>query len=80
MIEVKNSDVSKGRAAARWLDEGRWDFVLAVGDDWTDEDIFSMLSEEHFSIKVGVDISSANYFLESPDKVREFVQELAALS
>jgi trehalose 6-phosphate synthase/phosphatase len=80
MIEVKNSDVSKGRAAARWLDEGGWDFVLAVGDDWTDEDIFSMLSEEHFSIKVGVDISSANYFLESPDKVREFVQELAALS
>ncbi len=81
MIEVKNSDVSKGRAAARWLDDGsRWDFVLAVGDDWTDEDIFSMLSEEHFSIKVGVDISSANYFLESPDKVRELVQELAALS
>lgn len=80
MIEVKNSDVSKGRAAARWLDGGQWDFVLAVGDDWTDEDIFSMLSEEHFSIKVGVDISSANYFLESPDKVRGLVQELAALS
>lgn len=80
MIEVKNSDVSKGRAAARWLEGAEWDFVLAVGDDWTDEDIFSMLSEEHFSIKVGVDISSANYFLESPDKVRELVQELAELS
>ena len=80
MIEVKNSDVSKGRAAARWLEGNTWDFVLAVGDDWTDEDIFSMLSEEHFSIKVGVDISSANYFLESPDKVRELVQELAELS
>jgi trehalose 6-phosphate synthase/phosphatase len=80
MIEIKNSDVSKGRAAARFLDAGARDFVLAVGDDWTDEDIFSMLSDDHFSIKVGVDISSANYFLESPDRVREFVQELAALS
>ena len=80
MIEIKNTDVSKGRAAARWLDAGEWDFVLAVGDDWTDEDIFTMLSEDHYSIKVGVDISSAKYFLESPDQVRRLVQELASES
>jgi trehalose 6-phosphate synthase/phosphatase len=80
MIEIKNTDVSKGRAATRWLEGGDWDFVLAVGDDWTDEDIFSMLGEEHYSIKVGVDISSAKYFLESPDTVRGLVQELAGHS
>jgi trehalose 6-phosphate synthase/phosphatase len=80
MIEIKNSDVSKGRAASRWLARGDWDFVLAVGDDWTDEDIFSMLTEDHYSIKVGVDISSAKYFLESPDRVRGLVQQLADLS
>jgi trehalose 6-phosphate synthase/phosphatase len=80
MIEIKNTDVSKGRAAARFLESEEWDFVLAVGDDWTDEDIFTMLSDDDYSIKVGVDISSAKYFLESPDQVRELVQELAEQS
>ncbi|MFP4231314.1 MAG: bifunctional alpha,alpha-trehalose-phosphate synthase (UDP-forming)/trehalose-phosphatase [Spirochaetaceae bacterium] len=79
MIEIKNTDVSKGRAAARWLESSDWDFVLAVGDDWTDEDIFTMLPEHAYSIKVSVDISSAKYFLESPDAVRKMVQELAGL-
>ncbi|MFO8065518.1 MAG: bifunctional alpha,alpha-trehalose-phosphate synthase (UDP-forming)/trehalose-phosphatase [Spirochaetota bacterium] len=77
MIEIKNTDVSKGRAATRWVDAGPWDFVLAVGDDWTDEDIFNMLDDRDFTIKVGVDISSANYFLESPDQVRQLVKRLA---
>jgi len=76
-LEIKNSNVSKGRAAARWITEESWDFVMAVGDDWTDEDIFTMVPDTGYSIKVGVDISSAHYFLESVEEVRELVQQLA---
>jgi trehalose 6-phosphate synthase/phosphatase len=77
LLEIKNSNVSKGRAAAQWYNRHEWDFVAAIGDDWTDEDIFRMLGEEHYSIKVGLDVSSANYFLESVEQVRTFIRELA---
>ncbi|MFW5729431.1 MAG: hypothetical protein ACOCYG_07180, partial [Spirochaetota bacterium] len=66
-----------GRAASRWYQRQEWDFVTAIGDDWTDEDIFGMLGPEHYTIKVGLDVSSANYFLESVEEVRAFIRELA---
>lgn len=77
LLEIKNSNVSKGRAAAQWYNRHEWDFVAAIGDDWTDEDIFRMLADEHYSIKVGLDVSSADYFLESVEQVRSFIRELA---
>jgi len=79
LLEIKNSNVSKGRAASQWFQRQDWDFVVAMGDDWTDEDIFRLLGPEHYSIKVGLDISSANYFLESVEQVRAFIRELAPL-
>lgn len=79
LLEIKNSNVSKGRAASQWFQRQDWDFVVAMGDDWTDEDIFRMLGPEHYSIKVGLDISSANYFLESVEQVRAFIRELSPL-
>jgi trehalose 6-phosphate synthase/phosphatase len=44
VIEVKHSNVNKGRAAGRWLDaEDGSKFILAIGDDITDEDLFAAL-------------------------------------
>lgn len=77
LLEIKNSNVSKGRAAAQWYQRHEWDFVVAIGDDWTDEDIFRMLDSQHYSIKVGLDVSSADFFLESVEQVRAFIRELA---
>ena len=77
LLEIKNSNVSKGRAASQWYQRRKWDFVTAIGDDWTDEDIFRMLGPEDYTIKVGLDVSSANYFLESVEQVRAFIRALA---
>ncbi len=78
VIEVKESNVNKGRAAQRWLREGpEYDFVLAIGDDVTDEDLFAVLPEESYSIKVGrAPQSKARYYLRDADQVRDLLEDL----
>ncbi len=75
-LEIKNSIINKGRGASRWLSRSEWDFIFAVGDDWSDEELFSMLPEWAYSIKVGLDISSARYFLESEHEVRQLIEDM----
>jgi len=78
VIEVKNIGISKGRTALKWIRKTTWDFILAVGDDVTDEDIFSVLPETAFSIKVGMGASQARYQLESPLEVNALLGDLAS--
>ena len=75
VVEVKNSGVNKGQAALRWLSEDI-DFVLAVGDDWTDEDTFRVLPKEAWTIKVGFGSTAAHYNIGSPGKVVALLMEL----
>lgn len=78
VIEVKQSSVNKGRAAQRWLTEKPgYDFILAIGDDVTDEDLFAALPESAHSIKVGrAAQSKADYYLSEPNDVRRFLKRL----
>ncbi|GAB3770123.1 bifunctional alpha,alpha-trehalose-phosphate synthase (UDP-forming)/trehalose-phosphatase [Spirosoma horti] len=78
VVEVKNADTDKGRMARQLALAYPYEFVLAVGDDRTDEDLFSVLSgPEHHTIKVGQGATSALYRIESVPQVlallREFV-------
>src|SRR6059036_3971213 len=43
VVEVRNAGVNKGAAALHWLAPETPDFILAIGDDWTDEDMFSVM-------------------------------------
>ena len=52
VLEVHPSDISKGRIAQEWLIHDH-DFVLCVGDDATDEEMFAVMPPEAYSIKVG---------------------------
>ncbi len=54
VVEIKQSNINKGRAALRLLPaDPPYDFVLAIGDDVTDEDVFDSLPEDAWTIKVG---------------------------
>ncbi len=46
MVEVRSAGVNKGTAAMHFVSRGDYDFILAVGDDWTDEDLFKILPEK----------------------------------
>jgi trehalose 6-phosphate synthase/phosphatase len=79
VIEVKSAGVDKGKAALQWIDSGRWDFIFAAGDEWTDEDMFRVLPPDAFSIKVGYAPSHAKWHVPSHTDIltllREFVRE-----
>jgi trehalose 6-phosphate synthase/phosphatase len=76
VIEVKDATIDKGQAAARWLAAGGHDFVLAAGDDWTDEDMFSALPDSAYTIKVGRVASKARFSLDSYKGLRALLRKL----
>jgi trehalose 6-phosphate synthase/phosphatase len=76
VIEFKNMEVNKGKAALNWLYDKHPDFILALGDDHTDEDIFRVLPDEAFTIKVGNNISEAKYYLNDFKEVRKLLWSL----
>jgi trehalose 6-phosphate synthase/phosphatase len=71
-------EADKGHAAWRWLSRGVWDFVLAMGDDLTDEDLFSALPASAYSVKVGSSASRASFRVSSVEKARAFLKELVS--
>jgi len=76
VIEIKSTEVNKGRAAASWLTRYNADFVMAIGDDWTDEDTFKAMPDQSYSIKVGSSQSAANYSIKGPNQVRALLSSL----
>ena len=55
-----------------------WRFILAAGDDNNDEVMFSQLPANAYTIKIGLDISEARYYLESPAQLRRLLSEIVA--
>jgi trehalose 6-phosphate synthase/phosphatase len=78
VMEIKHIGINKGRAAQRWLAKEQWDFILAIGDDVTDEDVFAVLPESAYSLKVGLGPSKARFNIASQHEVGELLQEMVA--
>ncbi|MEM9258351.1 MAG: bifunctional alpha,alpha-trehalose-phosphate synthase (UDP-forming)/trehalose-phosphatase [Bacteroidota bacterium] len=76
VVEIKNAGVNKGKATSHWVQKHKWDFVLGIGDDATDEDIFAALPEHGVSIKVGTDRTAAKYKLSGVSEVRKMFKSL----
>jgi len=77
VIEVKTGGINKGVATMQFLQNKNFDFIFAVGDDWTDEYMFRELPESAHSIKVGLKHTAAKYKVESVFAVRTLLAELA---
>lgn len=78
VIEIKNSGINKGKAAFKWLQE-EYDFILAVGDDWTDEDTFDVMPDSAYTIKVGYSPTNARFNIESYENLRELLVNISQL-
>lgn len=77
VLEIKAAGINKGNAASRWLVKYPADFVLALGDDRTDEDTFRALPPEAYSVRVGTDARSlARFHIASPAEVRQLLRRL----
>ena len=47
VIEIRVTGIDKGAAAKKILSDGNFDFIMAIGDDKTDEDMFRSPNGEH---------------------------------
>jgi trehalose 6-phosphate synthase/phosphatase len=75
-IEIRNAAVNKGVAVQRWMAKDQFDFVLAIGDDSTDEDMFAALPQWAYSFRVGTTRTRARFRLRNPADVGQFLAEL----
>ena len=76
IIEVKKSGYDKGTVALKLLGLAKYDFIMAIGDDKTDEDLFRALPPEALTLKVGVAASLAKYNLKDPEQVAHLMDRL----
>lgn len=76
IVEIKNPSISKGYEILRLLKENTYDFLLAMGDDVTDEDMFRSLPEDAVTVKVGSVSESARFSLKSPAESLNFLEKL----
>lgn len=80
VLEIKYSGINKGKAAINKMASNNYDFILAIGDDWTDEYTFEAMPSEAYTIKVGTKATKASIYIDSVDSVRKLLKQLAYFS
>jgi trehalose 6-phosphate synthase/phosphatase len=78
-VEIRRAGVDKGSALLAWTGHGDYDFILGIGDDTTDEDLFKALPKAAVSIRVGISATHAQYNLRSSADVIELLRSFAGL-
>jgi len=77
IIEFKSIDIHKGKIVKDLILQNLYDFILCIGDDITDEDMFySLTNTNAWTIKVGNDRSFSRYNIADAEKVVELLASL----
>jgi len=76
VLEIKSGSVNKGKASNHLLLNQNFDYILCMGDDFTDEFMFEELPDSATTIKVGFKKTKAKYYIKDTFKVRDFLKEL----
>ena len=79
IVEFKSPRFTKGSEARRLLEKGHYDFILAMGDDVTDEDTFHELPKNAFTIMIGSISASARFSLLAQTDVLPFLRLLTQI-
>lgn len=74
VLEVRMIGVDKGTASNNMLALLKPDFILGIGDDATDEDMFKALQDNAYTIKIGRANTSAQYTILSQREVFPFLE------
>lgn len=76
VVEIRPLGVDKGVAALRCLGKDGGDFIMAIGDDRTDEDLFKALPDSAYTIKVGEGPTAAKFRLPDQASVVNMLKNL----
>lgn len=80
VIEIKNTSINKGIATFHYLSQEKPDFILTAGDDTTDEDMFSVLPDSAYTIKIGDSKSQAQFHMKHPSSLLKLLEILVLKS
>jgi trehalose-6-phosphatase len=76
-VEVKLVWANKGQMYSRLLvPDHKPDFIMAAGDDATDEDLFAQLPQSAWTIHVGRNRSRARYYVSDPKEMLAMLERL----
>jgi trehalose 6-phosphate synthase/phosphatase len=79
VVEIKNIGFSKGTMASKLVTADNYDFVVAIGDDMSDEDMFMKLNgKNQYTVKVGLTSTAAMFNLIGISNVFSFLEQLTA--
>ena len=73
VLEVKSILYDKGTVATALLNKENYDFILALGDDSTDEDLFRVIPDYGFTIKVGSKPTNARFNIRNQSQIFEIL-------
>lgn len=76
VLEIKKPHVSKGNGAQEWLNKN-YGFILAIGDDVTDEELFDALPSHATAIKVGRGRTLAQYRMAGHQNILKLLQKFS---
>jgi len=79
VIEIKLANCHKGRYVKQLLKTNAYDFILAMGDDRTDEDLFKAIPTNGYSVKIGEGETCANFRMKEQFEVRVLLDHLTEI-
>ena len=79
VVEIMTRETGKGMAVKKLLEQDNFDYILSIGDDVTDEEIFELFLSDtsSFTIKVGNGNTFAKYKFDSVSEVVLFLNDLS---
>ncbi|MCF8227559.1 MAG: bifunctional alpha,alpha-trehalose-phosphate synthase (UDP-forming)/trehalose-phosphatase [Bacteroidales bacterium] len=80
VIEIKSIGVNKGRAVRSKLPDESLDFIMAIGDDWSDEFLYEVLPDSAYTINVGFRTTQAKYCINNVKSTRNILKKLANIN
>ncbi|MDP4222379.1 MAG: trehalose-phosphatase [Bacteroidota bacterium] len=78
VVEIIGENINKGVATQYLINRNKYDFILAIGDDITDEDMFRILinNSHAFTVKIGKGDTFARYRLNNNQQVMHLLKRL----
>ena len=74
VLELIPSNINKGVSALDLINQKKYAFCLAAGDDVTDESMFLSLPSKSYKIKVGKKKTAAKYYMRNIDQLLDLLR------
>lgn len=79
VVEIMTKEIGKGNAVRNIVEENNYDYILSIGDDKTDEEMFEffLYNSNAATVKVGNGNTFAKYKLDNVNNVISLLEQLS---